>query len=144
MSEAIRALVYLDAYLPADGESVASYLDADLQRALDALVAAGAGVPAPDPRKWGVTDAVLLESVRSRLLPHPPRTLTQTLSAPEPWPAHIRYVYLLCRDYEESGFGRFFEKASRDPRFRTAELRASHAAALTHPAEVARQLLAES
>ncbi len=139
----LASVVYLDAYLPRHGESIADTLSPWQRVALRIAGILGKGVPPPDPeRAWAVTSPALLAAVRPRLSPQPARTLTQKVHAPEPWPEHVSYGYVWCEGYVGSGFGRFHERAVRDPRFRTRRIDASHAALLTHPREVAEALLA--
>ena len=133
----VAAITYLDAYLPADRQSVATFLPARERVLLSVASLLGVGLDPPDPRKWGVRDEQLLSVLSERLSPQPPRTLTQPVHAPEPWPAHVAYSYVWFRGYAGSVFGRFRDRASEDARFRVVELRSSHASPLTHPKAVA-------
>lgn len=139
--EKIRAMTYLDAHLPAHHHSAASYLNVMERVVLNCVSAFGVGIAAPEPRKWGIQDESLLAEVAPKLSAQPPRTFTQRVHAPEPWPEQIDYSYIRCRGYSGSVFDQFYAKAVADPRFRTTEISASHAAVLTHPTDVARALV---
>lgn len=133
----ISAVTYLDAHLPRHGQSVASFLGRKERTLLRLASWIGKGIDPPDPRKWGVEDSDLLESLKEKLTPQPPRTLTQPVNAPEPWPSEVNYSYIWCKGYEGSIFGKFFEIAKSDSRFRVVELESSHASPFTNPKEVA-------
>ncbi|MDZ7686961.1 MAG: alpha/beta fold hydrolase [Gammaproteobacteria bacterium] len=137
----IRAMTYLDAHLPAHHYSAASYLNVMERLVLRCVGAFGVGISAPEPRKWGIEDASLLAEIAPKLSAQPPRTFTQPVYAPEPWPEQIGYSYIRCRGYSGSVFDQFYAKAVADARFSTAEITASHAAVLTHPTDVAHALV---
>lgn len=136
----IIAITYLDAYLPADGQSAASFNSAGERALLNVVSMFGVGIRPPDPRVWGIDAEHQLSLLDQRLSPQPPRTLTQSVHAPEPWPEHVRYSYVRCRGYSGSIFDQFHSKAEADKRFRVMELQSSHASPMTHPKDVARVL----
>lgn len=138
--ERIAAMTYLDAHLPADKHSASSYLGGMERFLLKFAAAIGKGLPVPSPTGWGL-EHDQAERVGRKLSKQPARTLTQAVSAPEPWPARIHYSYVRCSGYSGSIFDLFYAKAVRDPRFLTREIDCGHGAVHTHPTEVANAIL---
>lgn len=137
----IQAITYLDAYLPYDGQSAASFLPIHQRWLLSFASIIGKGIDPPDPKVWGVDDEAMLSSLRANISPQPARTFTQSVRAPEPWPDHVEYKYIWLSGYRDSLFGRFHAKAKADKRFKVIELELGHAAPMTHPASVAQAII---
>lgn len=141
--ERISAATFLDAYLPENGQSAASFLTMPQKMMLQLAARLDKGIKPPRPDQWGITDEALLSAINDRITTQPPRTFTQKVAAPEHWPDHIDYSYLRCRDYAGSIFDQFYDKAKRDKRFHVQELECSHAAPLTHPSAVATAIVSQ-
>ena len=139
----ISAVTYIDAYLPSHGEAATSALKPVEKGLLRLVSLAGIGLKPPSPAIWGVTDPDEIEAIGAHITPQPPRTLTQKVIAPEPWPAHIRYSYIWCKGYRDSIFGSFCSKAKQDNRFDVFELPGSHYSAVNDAASVAKILLSQ-
>jgi pimeloyl-ACP methyl ester carboxylesterase len=76
----VKAVVYLDAFVPEDGDNVMDYLGAERQAKIlrDCEAHGGIAVAAPPPEFYGVNQADI-EWVRRNLTPHPLGTLQQPI-----------------------------------------------------------------
>jgi pimeloyl-ACP methyl ester carboxylesterase len=138
--ERIKLLIYLDAYLPGDGESEADLLpkavfDARRQEA----TAHGGVISPPPPEIFGITEPELSGWVKARMTVHPFDTYTE----PVHWDGHlvssIPTVYIHCTGNPPKTPDLFSTSASK-ARSRGAlvvELQAGHLAMLTQPQLVA-------
>ena len=136
----IAAITYLDAYLPAKGQSVASFVSVFERLLLSIAGLIGRGINPPDPFVWGIEDEIPRRQHKLRISPQPPRTFTQRIDSPESRSDHVSYHYIWCRGYAGSVFQQFYEKACNDDRFRVSVLESSHPAPITDPQSVARLL----
>ena len=137
--ERLRELLYLDAFVPAPGQSVIDLLPPqraehflgsvdDLGRIqLDYDLAMDG---------WAITDAADRAWVRPRLRPHPVRALTDPLP-PDALPDVSRhFVHCTVKPGADS-FAGFAAAAGDDPSWRLDTLAAGHDAMITAPREVA-------
>jgi pimeloyl-ACP methyl ester carboxylesterase len=82
LPDRLRHLVYLDAGVLNNGESVFGALPAELVAARRAAAAASSGglsMPPPSPASFGIPDGPLAEWVARRMTPHPIATYEQPL-----------------------------------------------------------------
>lgn len=141
--ERLRLLVYLDAYLPDDGQSELDLWPADMRAAIEADEAAAHGLrQPPPPALFGVTDPVMAEWLAARMTPQPLATYTEPVSAGNAQSNALRRVYIHCTAGPTTTpvFAPFAAKA-RDRGWDTHELAADHLAMLIAPREVAELLL---
>ena len=138
----IAQLIYLDAFVPRDGDSALSLVPAEhRQRMLDATTASGDGwrlPPNPMPPDSSADD---IAWAVPRRLPQPIKTFTQPIvltGAVDRLPRS--YVYC-TRAGPGDGFRPFAERAQREPGWRYAELDASHNPQVTMPETLARLLV---
>jgi pimeloyl-ACP methyl ester carboxylesterase len=150
--ERIRRVVYLDAFVPSDGESVLDLIPEERRAAMVALVESeGEGWLLPRfaeapwerfvPDAWQVTDAADLGWILPRLRPTPFRHFTERISlesAPDEGP---RRVYVRCRGWPHPGFDRHAAHASESGDWDLYELEASHLPYVTAHAETTAMLL---
>jgi pimeloyl-ACP methyl ester carboxylesterase len=110
--ERISQLVYVDAFVPDDGQAVFDLISPQRRPAMEALVESeGFG--------W--------------LLPR--------YAAP-PWEAErLPRTYIRCRGFPHPGFDRYAKTASQDPYWRLLQLESSHLPYITSPHELAPMLL---
>jgi hypothetical protein len=150
--ERIAHVVYLDAFVPEDGQGVFDLLAPERRQALEGLVTSeGQGwllprfAPPPWDRivrdMWGVTDADDVRWLVERLVPTPVGhfrdPVRRTNSAAEKLPR----TYVRCRQYANPRFDIHAEMARRTPGWRYRELPAPHHPAVTMPDTVADLLL---
>jgi pimeloyl-ACP methyl ester carboxylesterase len=141
--ERITQLVYLDALVPEDGDSVFTMMPSPLVAFFQGLAASG----------WLITpadaDAVPPELAtweRGRAAPQPLATLTQPLRLNGPVARHIQQHFIHCTDkadWAETGdpFARYAEHARGDPAWHLWTLPSRHDVAGWMPRELAELLL---
>nr|WP_264007116.1 alpha/beta hydrolase [Mycobacterium branderi] len=140
----LARLVYLDAFWPEDGETVADIVgEEDCRRTVMATrtdsasgpviagavatqIAQGCGVIDPDDVAW----------VTSKLTPQPAASMTQPLKL-ERTDVGVPVLFVSCRATRYDGLQRCYVRAKTravgDPRVRTLEIDAPHDAMITHP-----------
>ena len=150
--ERIDQVVFLDAFVPADGQSTLDLLAPDRRAGIESLVEQeGDGwlVPriAPPPWErflpdaWRVTDQADLDWVLPRLCPTPLAHFTEPAHLPLQDGERPRRWYVRCADYPNLGFDRFAATARSDPAWGYHELAASHLPYITSPADLTGLLL---
>lgn len=142
LPERLKLLVYLDAYLPDDGQSELDLWPAEMRAAIEAEAATSGLRQAPPPALFGVTDPAMAEWLAVRMTPQPLATYTEPVSTGETGSAAFRRVYIHCTEGEVTApvFAPFAAKA-RAHGWEVRELAATHIAMLTAPHEVAQLLL---
>jgi pimeloyl-ACP methyl ester carboxylesterase len=134
--DAIRSIVYMDAYLPRSGESVISLTDGWVETdspTLPVLPAAAFGITGDDAKL-----------VDDRLTPHPAAASLQRLVLTTDQPAdrigHRTYV-LATEWVGRRHFRETYERLKGDPAWITEAIAGSHDLMLDRPDDVARILL---
>jgi pimeloyl-ACP methyl ester carboxylesterase len=152
LPDRIVRLVYLDAFVPEDGQSLLDLLPAGRRPALEALVEAegdGWALPrfAETPWEqfvrdvWQVTEDADLQWMLPRLRPTPFRHFTDTISVRSPSAGSFGRVYIRCTVYPHPGFDRYADRARTLPGWTAYELAANHLPFVTHPRELAELLV---
>ncbi len=133
MADKLRALVYLDAFLPDPGQSVASYIgDVDLAAlAVDQRVP-----PLLSVAELGITDPALAAFVEERLSGQPIGTFQQELQFDPVRMAQVRRIFIQTSDL----FGDEARKAA-SAGFEMGHMEAGHNAMLTQPQRLADLIL---
>jgi pimeloyl-ACP methyl ester carboxylesterase len=152
--ERIAHLVYMDAFVPEDGQSLVDLLPADRRQAMEDLVKAeGQGwllprfAPLP-PEKivrdiWGVTSDDDVSWMMARLKPTPFKHFTDPLKRTKPAAVDLARTFIRCRQFQfgkHPAFDRHAKMAQQTPGWRYRELATPHLPYITHPAEVAEVL----
>jgi pimeloyl-ACP methyl ester carboxylesterase len=134
----LARLIYLDAFVPQDGQSVFD-LRPGMQERWEGL-AAGEGqgwrVPPPDAAAMGVSNAADAAWVQPRLTPMPLATHQQPLRLPSGPARQVLRTYILCR---LGGF-QAIAQAVQAQGWDYYELETGHDAPITMPDELARVL----
>jgi pimeloyl-ACP methyl ester carboxylesterase len=151
--ERLAHLVYLEAFVPEDGQSLVDLMPAQVRQRMEAMVQAeGDGwlLPRPLPSAWeailrdagGVTDDEDIAWMVPRLGPQPFRTMTEPVRCVNPAAAALPRTYVRGADNTSPTFVPFAERA-RAPGsgWQYAEVAASHAAMVTAPRDLAVLLL---
>ena len=140
--ERIAQVIYLDAFVPRDGDSVMSLLPPELRlRMADATAATGDGWRLPPNPMPPDTSADDLAWAVPRRLPQSIKTFTQPLALTGAVDRLPR-SYLYCnRAGPGDAFRPFAERAQREPGWRYLELDASHNPQVTMPETLARLLI---
>jgi pimeloyl-ACP methyl ester carboxylesterase len=145
-------VVYLDAFVPDDGQAVLDLITADRRQVLEGLVKAeGKGwlLPrfAPPPWEtivrdmWGVTDDDDVRWMLERLGPTPVGHFKDPVRRTNPAAEKLPRTYIRCRQFPNPRLDTHAEVARRTTRWRYRELAAPHHAAVTMPDKVAELLL---
>ena len=150
--ERIAHVVYLDAFVPDDGQAVFDLVTPDRRQALEGLVKSeGQGwlLPrfAPPPWEtivrdmWGVTDNSDVRWMLERLVPTPVGHFKDPVRRTNPAAQKLPRAYVRCRQFPSPRFDTHAEMARRTAGWRYRELAASHHVAVTMPDKVADLLL---
>lgn len=143
MPERLRQVVYLDAYLPDDGQCEADLWPDDMRAAIEADDMATRGLrQAPPPVIFGVTDPELVAWLTARMTSQPLATYTEPVATGDARSKALHQVYIYCRSALASAsiFAPFAAKA-RARGWDVHELAAGHVPMLTAPRELADLLL---
>jgi pimeloyl-ACP methyl ester carboxylesterase len=150
--ERIAQLVYLDAFVPEDGQALWDLIPPPPRRPpMKALVdTEGFGwlLPrfAPEPweqfvsQAWQVTDDADLAWMLDRLRPTPFGHLTSPVRLVNPAADQLPKTYIRCHRWPNPGFDRYAQTASQDPRWRLRQLDSGHLPYITNPHELAPML----
>lgn len=114
LADRLSALVYLDAYTPADGDSAMSVRNAQPGHLPLPEPEEGYSMPSPDATAFGL-DGEQAAWVDRRLTPHPFATMTQPIRLTGAWRRVPRKVYIRMTNYPGSHFDRYCEAADADP-----------------------------
>ena len=135
----LAAIVYLDAFMPCDGESVGGLLSGLADDGPDLIA-----IPVPPAETFGLLggDALWVEE---RMTPHPGASIRQHIALGNPRPADNvpSRVYVLASGWGGvPHFQETFHELSADDRWTTVEMDGSHDLMVDRPQQVA-ELIAE-
>jgi pimeloyl-ACP methyl ester carboxylesterase len=145
-------VVYLDAFVPSDGQSVFDLVAADRRQVLEQLVKTeGSGwlLPrfAPPPwdtivrELWGVTDAADVSWMVSRLEPTPVGHFKDPVRRTNPAAERVPRTYIRCLRFPSARFDQHAEMARRTAHWQYRELPTSHHPAISAPDKLSDLLL---
>ena len=134
----IKRLVYLDAYVPQDGQAMVDLLLPEVVEGTMQIVdTLGDGWKGPVP-----------SHLDSRCTPQPIKTATQPLVVRNPTAATLPRAFIFCTEDKGEGIDAFHipivdaaERARKDDRYLYFEMAATHQVVETHPEELAQVLL---
>jgi len=138
----IRHLVYLDAVVLENGQSVFSQLPKDVVEARTKAAeqtSGGLSIPAPLPSAFGITDPAQAQSVASRLTPHPFNTYVSPLKLENKVGNGLPASYIVCTDpiYKLLETSRNWVKAAG---WKMIEIKSGHDAMVIAPEQLAELL----
>ena len=150
--ERIARVVYLDAFVPDDGQAVLDLVTPDRRQALVRLVdTEGEGwlLPRFAPPQWetivrelwGVSDSADVQWMLERLGPTPVGHFKDPVCRANPIAEQLPRDFIRCRQFSNPRFDQHAEMAQRSPLWRYRELAAPHHAPVTVPDQVAELLL---
>ena len=145
-------LVYLDAFVPEDGESMLDIIPPERRPVMEKLVQTeGHGwllprfAPAPwetfARESWRITDEADLQWMLARLAPTPFGHFRDPVRRRNPRAETVPRTYIRCVGWPNASFDRYAEAARRGAGWRYRELAASHIAYITQPRDVAEVVL---
>ena len=142
--ERLSTLVYLDAYIPEDGQSEADLWPAERRAIAEAAEAGTPGLAQPPPPAiFGVTDPELADWIQARMTPQPVATYTEPVPGGNARSAALPRVFISCTGNPPTTPDVFkpFAAKARAKGWEVFELAAGHLAMLTAPSDVADLLL---
>ena len=150
--ERLKQVVYLDAFVPENGQSLVDMLSPERRQGMKDFVAAeGQGwlLPrfAPLPWEkilrdaWGVASAEDIGWAMPRLKPTPFKHFTDPVTRTNPAAAKVARTFIRCRQFPQPMFDKHAEAAQRTAGWRYAELSTPHLPYITHPTQLAGVLL---
>jgi pimeloyl-ACP methyl ester carboxylesterase len=139
MRDRIRQLVYLDALILENGQTIFDKLPKDV---VEARVKAaqdssgGLSVPPPPPSALGVSDPAQTQFVQNRLTPHPFSSFVSPLRLTNKVGNGLPTTYIVCTDpfYAPTESGRTWAKAAG---WRMLEIKSGHLAMVIAPDRLA-------
>jgi pimeloyl-ACP methyl ester carboxylesterase len=148
----IAHVVYLDAFVPADGQSVLDLIASERRQIMEELAKTEGGgwlLPrfAPPPWEtivrdmWGVTDDGDIRWLVERLGPTPFGHFKDPVQRVNPGAEKLPRTYVRCRRYPSARFDQHAEMARRTASWQYRELATSHHPAITAPDTLADLLL---
>lgn len=150
--ERIAHIVYLDAFVPQDGQSMLDLIPPDRRPPMEALVRnEGQGwllprfAPPPwekfVPEAWRITDEADLRWVVPRLRPTPFGHFKEPVHRKNAAAEKLPRTYIRCVQWPNAVFDRHAEAARQTPGWRYRELATSHIPYITHPNQLADLLI---
>ena len=131
----IAALVYLDAFVPENGQAAAHLTAPGRVQPGD-----GIGVPPPPPSAFGIAPEKW--ALRAALLtPQPKATLTQPIKLTGGIDRVRKRIYIYANDPQPTTFTQFYEKLKNAPGWQVYTLPCTHLVQLDMPEELTRLLL---
>ena len=132
----LDGLVYLDAFLPPPGNSLADMLPAARRDGMLALVAdegEGWRIPPPENNLWDIVDADDREWVARRIGDHPFKTMTQPLAHGKPWEGIANRAFVLATGNTSSPFFPIADALRDDPTWRLEIVDCGHDVMVDQP-----------
>jgi pimeloyl-ACP methyl ester carboxylesterase len=141
MSKAIRAMVFLDAFVPQDGETVEQLTSPAVQEAVRIARQRGDLRLPPRPAEaFGVNQADR-GWVDSLCVPQPIGTFADRIALTGAYDRIPRKSYIRAKSYENPGFDRAFSLVRQDPSWRTYEVPCGHDVMIDMPERLTEILL---
>ena len=148
----IAHLVYLDAFVPTDGQTMMDVIPPDRRQGMEQRVRAeGRGwllpslAPAPWDQflreAWRITDEADRQWMLARLGPTPFKVFKDPVRRSNPAAEQLQRTFIRCLQWPNPMFDRYAETARRTAGWRYRELATSHEPFVTHPQELAALLL---
>ena len=140
--ERLASLIYLDAYLPMEGQSLFDVLSPEEREAGQAALATGMGLRQPvPPAILGITDPTMAAWVAARLTPHPFSTYAQAIPVGIPVSAALPRAFIHCTAGPTAPRFATFAQQARAAGWAVRELATGHDAMLTAPQPLVELLL---
>jgi pimeloyl-ACP methyl ester carboxylesterase len=129
MPDCLSTLVFLDAFIPNDGQSMQDLLPPERRLQAERIVAEqGDGwlIPARSAASFDVADTEDRAWVDRRCVPHPFETMRQGVKLNGAWCAVPRKVYVKATGYQKSPFGPYADRVRHDPVWEYLECACGH------------------
>lgn len=141
--EQLRALVYLDAFLPANGQSLMDLVSPEQAANFrDSARTKGAGSRvAPIPAEVVAVNLQDRAWIDRQCVNHPLQSLEQKLSLTGAWGKVPKRVYLYATGWTPSPFTQFYEQVRNDPAWQTMTVPCGHVVMVDMPQELTQILM---
>ena len=141
MAEAIRSIVFLDAFVPRDGDTPQSLTGPAIQEGIRAALQRGdLGMPARSAAFFGVNEADRAW-VDALCVPQPIGTFTHKIALTGAREKIARKTYIRAKSYANPGFDKAFAVVKSDPSWRTYEVPCGHDVMVDMPERLSELLL---
>jgi len=141
MASKIRSIVFLDAFVPRDGEAAVNLTGpASRDNIRAALQRGDIAAPSRSAEAFGVNQADRAW-VDSLCVPHPIATFTDKIALTGAKDRIARKTYIRAAAYPSPGFDRALTEAKADPSWRTYELGCGHDVMVDSPEQLVEILL---
>lgn len=137
VADKIRSLVYLDAFVPKDGESLLDLARPEMRAAIQDLEDS---IPALPPQRQGMTDPQEIAWVEGRRNPQPIGTFKEKVSLKGNYRGKKTYIF--CSSYSPTSFSAFAAATKADKAWQYHELPTHHYPQISMPRELAALLTA--
>ena len=127
--ERIAAIVYLDAFIPLDGQPVTAL------RSPTATPYPTSMVPAPPAAQFKINEKDLAW-VSSKLTPQPAKTFTEPLRVTGAYQTIAKKVYVRAPAFPQVGFDAAYQRVRADRSWKTSEMSCGHDVMLDQPTQV--------
>jgi pimeloyl-ACP methyl ester carboxylesterase len=141
MGPAIRSIVFLDAFVPRDGETVEQLTGAAVKEAIRAAVQRGdLGIPPRSAEAFGVNPADRAW-VDRLCVAQPVATFTDKIALTGAYERIARKTYVRAKSYVNPGFDRAYEALRADASWRVGEVACGHDVMVDAPERLAEILI---
>ena len=141
MAEAIRSIVFLDAFVPPDSDTPQSLTGPAIQEGIRAALQRGdLSMPARSAAFFGVNEADRAW-VDALCVPQPIGTLTHKIALTGAREKIARKTYIRAKSYANPGFDKAFAAVKADPSWRTYEVLCGHDVMVDMPERLSELLL---
>lgn len=138
IGDRLRALVYLDAFIPENGQSNLMMQSPERLKILNDAIARGeAGRPAPDASDFDIGDAAHVKLVAGKMTPQPVGVTFQKIKLTGARDRVPVKAYIRGAAHAHGQFDTFLAQCEADPAWQTWSLPCGHHAMLDMPEELA-------
>ncbi|MBP1649366.1 MAG: alpha/beta hydrolase [Bacteroidetes bacterium] len=142
--ERLRLLVYLDAYVPEEGQTERELWPPKMRAEIEADEADKGLRSPPSPTLLGITDPGMAEWYLKRMTPHPMATYDEPVPPGNASSAALPRMFIHCIGGPTTPVFAPFARKAQDRGWEYHEIVTGHEAILTAPEEVARILLSSA
>lgn len=143
-AERIAHLVYLDAFIPRDGQSVADIITTESMRRFREgakAVGQGWGIPPLPVERFGITSKVDIAWVKPKLVPQPIKTFEEPVRLTNPTAAALPRTFIYLKKPAMGTFDGFAKMAQSSKDWRYYEMETGHAAMILEPKKLYKLLI---
>lgn len=140
----ISSIVYLDAFIPQNGQSQRDLIPIERRANADIQVKKygnGWKVPPRSAESFMVQSPQDRDWVNRRCVPHPYATMTQPIYLSGNWQNISIKTFIKANLYATSPFGSFAQSAQNNPNWRYEEIESGHDVMIDQPEELANALM---